>query len=90
MAIFFVVKIVANNDDAFVVAELRGGHGGREFVGVGFFPRDGVFTHFLDNFSELGVIKTNLSGFLAQARIRGGDNFHNIIYDNTERGKREG
>ncbi len=47
--VLFVVEVVADDDNAAVEAELGGGHGRREFIGVVFFPFERSLAHFGDD-----------------------------------------
>lgn len=90
MVIGFVVEVVADNDDALVDAELRGGHGGRKFVGVLFFPFEGFCDHVANDFLGFGGDFANFGGFSAETRVRSGDNiFHwYILYYSSDGGSR--
>ena len=48
-----VFEVVTDNDDALINAHLGGGHGGREFVGVIFFPVEASLSHVGDNLAGL-------------------------------------
>ncbi len=43
--VLFVVKVVAHNDNALILTHLGSGHGGGDFIGVFFFPREGGSNH---------------------------------------------
>lgn len=80
--IIFIIEVVANNNNALVLAKLGGGHGSRKLVRVLIFPvkRGGnhvgnKFASFVGNFVDFG-------GFVAQTRVGSGDNFSHIIYYN--------
>lgn len=90
MVIGFVVEVVADNNNALVDAELRGGHGGRKFVGVLFFPFERFCDHVANDFLGFGGDFANFGGFSAETRVRSGDNvFHwYILYYSSDGGSR--
>ncbi len=90
MVIGFVIEVVADNDNALVDAELRGGHGGRKFVGVLFFPFEGFCDHVANDFLGFGGDFANFGGFSAETRVRSDDNvFHwYILYYSRDEGSR--
>ena len=69
----FVLKIVADDDDTLIDAELGGGHGGGEFIGVLLFPLQGGGGHIGDDLVGFVGDGADTAGFLAQAGVRGGD-----------------
>ncbi len=64
MFVFFVIEIVANDNNAFINAELGGGHGGRKFKFVLLFPVSAIFAHGSDNVLDLFVDSADLGRFL--------------------------
>ena len=73
--VFFVFKVVTDDDDAAVDSELRGGHGGGELVGVRLFPEKGSIDHVGDELLETGVVKIfYFSRTSAKAGVGGSDN----------------
>lgn len=77
MLVFFVVEVVADDDNALVDAELRGGHSSREFVGVVFLPVEGAFNHIRNNRAGFVGDFTNFDGFGAETGVGSGNNwFH--------------
>ena len=79
MVIVFIIEVVADDDDALIYSELRGGHGGGELEFVLGFPREAIFTHGGNRFSNFGVVWVGLRRALAKTWVGGGDNFHNSI-----------
>lgn len=77
--VLFVVEVVADDDDTAVEAELRGGHGRREFVGVVFFPFEGSLAHFGDDGQGFVGDFVDLAAFLTEAWVGSGDDFHTLI-----------
>ena len=75
MVVFFVVEVVANDDDADVFAELGGGHSGGKLVFVDFFPVERGFDHFFDNiFDSRSNFRDLFRGF-TETGVGGGDDF---------------
>lgn len=71
IGIFLVVHVFADDDDAFVVAELGSGHGGGEFEFVGFFPIFGGFAHPRNDVSDFWGDLTDFGGFFAEFWVWG-------------------
>jgi len=77
----FIIEIIAYQNDALVNSELRGGNGGRKFIGVGLFPFEGGFKHVSNNLVGFVSNLIHLTGFLTEARIwRSNDFFHSLYY----------
>lgn len=72
--LFFVIEIVADDDDTLVDPHLRGGHGSREFIRMGFFPIKRKANHVTDNFASFVSNLVDFGRFLTKTRVRGGDN----------------
>ena len=90
IAIFLVVEIVADDDDAAIEAELRGGHGGGKLKRMLLLPIERRLAHSGDNLGGLGGGAVDLATFLTQARVGGGDNFHmGKLYHKRLGGSRE-
>ncbi len=69
----FVFEVIAHNNNALILAELRSGHGGGNFVGVKRLPGEGRFDHVGDDFVGFVSDFTDTGGFGTQARIWGGN-----------------
>ena len=69
----FVFEVVADDNNALVDAELGGGHGGGELVGVLLFPLQGSGGHIGDDLVGFVGDFVDTAGFLAQAGVRSGD-----------------
>lgn len=78
--VVFLLHFVADDDNADVGADLRGGHGGGDFMGVGFFPVEGEGAHMSDYGFDTFVNLANFLGLFAQSRVRSGDDFHRGYY----------
>ena len=66
IGIFFVVHVFTDDDDTFVVAELRGSHGSGELKLVFFFPVFGSFAHFCNNVEDFGGDLADFGRFFAK------------------------
>ncbi len=77
--IVFVLKVVADDDDALIDAELRSGHGGGKFVRMLLFPLQGILNHIVDD--SVGFVGdfADAGRFLAQAWVGGGNKFSHMI-----------
>lgn len=80
VVVLLVLHVVANDDDFLVDAHLGGGHGGRKFKGVTFFPVERELHHVGDDFFCIVGNPGDFGGFFSEARIRGSDNFHKGNY----------
>ena len=93
--VFLVVHIFADDDNAFVIAELGGGHSGGEFEFVLFFPIFGGFAHFGDDGFNFRGNLSDFGGLFAEFGVGSGDDFHKCNYSirwciREERGGRGG
>lgn len=76
--VFLIVEVVADDDNAFIDAELRGGHSGRKFVGVFLFPGERGIDHIGNNLASFVVDFADARGFGAQTGVGSSNNrFHN-------------
>lgn len=76
IGVFLFVHVFADDDNALVVAQLRGGESGGEFEFVGFFPVEGGLAHFGDNVEDFRGDLADFGGFFAEFGVGGGDDFH--------------
>lgn len=80
MTVLLVVKVVADDNDALVDAELGRSHGGREFIRVLFFPVERTFNHIRNNRAGFVGDLANFGGFGAETGVGGGNNWFHCIY----------
>ena len=73
--VFLVFEVVADDDDAFVHAHLRGGHGGGKFVRMTGFPVNRKLAHIGDDLLDFAVDASDFGRLLTQARVGGSDDF---------------
>ena len=78
-SICFVVHAVADNNEAFVDAELGGSHSGRKFVRVRFFPFEAGVDHCLDHIFNFISNIVDLLRLLTKSWVRRFNNFHILI-----------
>lgn len=77
--VFLVVEVITNNNDTLINAELRGGHSGREFVRVVFFPVKRAFYHVGNNLASFVGNFGDFRGLGAETRVGSSNNIHDII-----------
>lgn len=80
VGVFFLRHIFADDDDAFVVAELGGGEGGGKLKFVFIFPGKRGVDHIFDNVVDFIIEDVDLGGFLTKPWVGGGEDSRNSAF----------